>query len=575
MSYYNPRLYLLPLCLLTFSSPAFTQSNHSLTEQPGLTNPVPQPELYDRLLVNASPSLLMSLGLAADHGIRHYGKGVERAEITGFESDFSRSERAILDQEQIAYEVLIADVSSFYRQRAERDSDFYPDAGSGSDAQHRDASEFVIPADFVPGSMAAYYTMQEVYNQLDSMAARYPHLVSNRTVLGPNMTHQGRQQYVVKISDNVHLDESDEPNVLYTALMHAREPGGMMCVIFYMQWLLENYGIDPRATFVINNTQMYFVPVLNPDGYEINRISNPTGGGMWRKNARNNGSSTGVDLNRNWPHEWGYDDVGSSTNPASDVYRGPAPGSEPELMNLIAFANERNFRTALNYHSFGELLIYPWGYDVLITPDHSNFRRAAKAMTEQNFYRFGLAYQTVGYVANGVSDDWFYAEQTTKDKTFAFTPEVGILGFWPPPAQIIPIAQENALANLLIAFYATRYDALADASAEAFAGATWMLKEDQHHGLDTEFSLTGLEWQLWPNPASGPVSIRLSTQNSENPDLENLELRVFDNTGAQRASLRLQNGGTLNLPELPAGVYWVELLSGSGQSLGRQSLMRF
>ncbi|MBI1193742.1 MAG: hypothetical protein GC205_11300 [Bacteroidetes bacterium] len=419
---------------------------------------------YHRVRVQASGAQLSALGIAADHGLR-------KADLW-FEGDFCERELAIIREAGFSHSILQPDMSGYYAARIAADVGFEAGRaeasqqprderfGPGAGACARIPSDFLVPDAFVAGSMGGYYTMQEVYAQMDSMAARYPALVSPRTAFGSQLTHQGRQQFLLKISDNVSADESAEPNVLYTSLIHAREPAGMMSVLFYMNWLLENYGSDDRATYVINNAQLYFVPVVNPDGYEINRISNPGGGGLWRKNARNNGGSTGVDLNRNWPYEWGYDDAGSSPVAASDVYRGPSAGSEPEISNLMELSVERNFRTALNYHSFGDLLIYPWGYDFVFTPDHGTFRRGAKSMVADNFYNYGTPYQTVTYAVNGSSDDWFYGEQTLKDKTFAWTPEVGELGFWPPPSQIVPMAQENALANLLLAFFGTRYAAV-------------------------------------------------------------------------------------------------------------------
>lgn len=409
---------------------------------------------WHRVRVQADPAELASLGIAADHGLRKPGHW--------FEGDLSDAELALLDQQGIAYATLQNDVADFYARRAAAELVSASRWPASAASCLRDPSSFVAPAAFTPGSMAGYLTLDEVYERLDSMAARYPHLVAPRVPFGSQLTHQGRQQFLVKLSDNPLADESEEPKVLYTALMHAREPAGMMSVIFFMEWLLENYGSDPRATFVLERCQLFFVPVINPDGYEFNRSTNPSGGGMWRKNMRNNGSSTGVDLNRNWPYEWGYDNSGSSPTPSSDVYRGPGPGSEPEIMNLMELAHTHAFRTAFNYHSFGNLLLYPFGYDLLVTPDHTLYRQASKRLVRDNFYNFGIAYQTVGYVANGVSDDWFYGEQSTRDKTFAWTPEVGQLGFWPPPTRILPMAQENALANLILALLATQYGEVED-----------------------------------------------------------------------------------------------------------------
>ena len=131
------------------------------------------------------------------------------------------------------------------------------------------------------------------------------------------------------ISDNPETDEG-EPEMRIDAMHHAREPQGMQTTLWFMLFLLENYGSDPLATYLVNEREMYFVPCVNPDGYEYNRINNPNGGGMWRKNRRDNGDGTfGVDLNRNYKAGWTAPCAGS-TNSGSDTYKGPSAGSEPE-----------------------------------------------------------------------------------------------------------------------------------------------------------------------------------------------------------------------------------------------------
>ena len=137
------------------------------------------------------------------------------------------------------------------------------------------------------------------------MYTLYPDLITVRDSIDTFLTHEGRPVQWVKISDNASTSES-EPQVLYTALHHAREPESMTQLIFYMWYLLENYGSDDEVTGLVDAKEMYFVPMLNPDGYVENQTEDPNGGGLWRKNKRNNGDGTyGVDLNRNYGYEWG------------------------------------------------------------------------------------------------------------------------------------------------------------------------------------------------------------------------------------------------------------------------------
>ncbi|NWF91039.1 MAG: immune inhibitor A [Ignavibacteriaceae bacterium] len=310
------------------------------------------------------------------------------------------------------------------------------------------------------GSMGGYLTLEEVNAELDTLKNLFPNLITSKVSLGNSI--ESRPVYMVKISDNPDLDE-EEPEVLYTALHHAREPESMMQMIYFMYYLLENYESDPVVKYLVNNRELYFIPVVNPDGYEYNRITYPSGGGMWRKNRKNNGSSYGVDLNRNYGpiNYWNAANGGSSTNPASDTYRGIAPFSEPETQIVRDFLASRKIKTALNYHTYSNLLIYPYGALSYETPDSLLFREYAIEMTKYNQYAYGTDMQTVGYATRGNSDDYFYDGDITTNsgKIFAMTPEVGSSsdGFWPAQNRIFPLAQENLHPNLYYAWVAGEY----------------------------------------------------------------------------------------------------------------------
>ena len=298
------------------------------------------------------------------------------------------------------------------------------------------------------GSMGGYFTLDEMYNRLDSMYLLYPSIITQKFQIGTSVL--GRPIYGLKISDNPAVDEN-EPEILFTALTHAREPEGMMTVMYFMYYLLENYGTDPEVTYLVNNREFYFIPAINVDGYEYNHSTNPDGGGFWRKNRQ---SPYGVDLNRNYGYEWGYDNIGSSPDQGNETYRGTSGFSEPETQAVRDFCNAHHFSAALNYHSYSNDLIYPWGYIDTPTPDSSIFSEFSMAMTKYNHYVIGTGSGTVGYITNGDSDDWMYGEQTTKDKIIAMTPEVGNDndGFWPDQNRIFPIAQENVYPNLYLAW---------------------------------------------------------------------------------------------------------------------------
>ena len=360
----------------------------------------------------------------------------------------SENDFAILKTSGFSYEVLVEDWYTHYANLPKLN-----DAESNFEIQKIE-QDFGITG-FNYGSMGGFYTLAEVNAELDEMYSQFPNLITQKFSIGT--TIEGRPIYMVKISDNPSVSEN-EPRVLYTALIHAREPESMEQMIFFMFYLLENYGTDPEATYLVNNREMYFIPVINPDGYEYNHSTNPSGGGMWRKNRRNNGGSYGVDLNRNYgPYAyWNSPNGGSSTTPSSDTYRGTAPFSEPETATIRDFIAGKTFRNALNYHTYGNYLIYPYGALDYLTPDSLTFSEFAGDITAFNGYSAGTAMETVGYGVRGVSDDYFYDGDViaTNGNIFAMTPEVGTTGFWPSQSEIIPLAVENLLPNLYYAWVA-------------------------------------------------------------------------------------------------------------------------
>lgn len=339
------------------------------------------------------------------------------------------------------------------------------------------------------GSMGGYYTFDEVMGQLDSMKLLYPALVTTKEAIG--YSNQGREIWGVKISDNAAADE-DEAEALFTSLHHAREPGGMMTVLYTMWWLLENYGTDPEATYLVNNRELWFIPVVNPDGYVYNEQTNPGGGGFWRKNRRTNGDGNfGVDLNRNYGTAtmWNAPNGGSSTSTGSDTYRGTAPFSEPETQAIDLFMRGHDIKTCLNFHTHGRYLIYPWGYLSGESADSLAYREFGFDMVAGNRHTTGTDLQTVSYSTRGNSDDYMYGDDT-KPQTFAFTPELGN-AFWPPSDQILPIAQEN-LAMVLYTAQISGQSAYVAGHTLADGGADGSLTAGEPFTLSTRLRNKGL-----------------------------------------------------------------------------------
>jgi hypothetical protein len=201
-----------------------------------------------------------------------------------------------------------------------------------------------------------YYTVAEIEAAIDAQVAAFPTLarkVDISALPGGVLTHEGRHIYALVVSDNVATEE-DEPAIVLAAQHHARELNSPVMVIGAMQRILSGYATDATLRAIVDGNELWFVPMVNPDG--VNHVW--TVNDLWRKNRRNNGTSYGVDLNRNYPFLWGL--CGASSTPSSDTYKGPAAGSEPEVVimrNLVARLRPEVY---LDFHSYGQQALRMW-----------------------------------------------------------------------------------------------------------------------------------------------------------------------------------------------------------------------
>jgi carboxypeptidase T len=393
---------------------------------------------HKRLKVWSSPGDILQMtqaGIAVDHVIQKPNRFII--------GEFSKEEIEKIDQLGLPYDILVDDLQAYYiAQNAST-----KDLENNTCESQIGGFVFDDPENFELGSMGGFFTYEEFIEHIDYMAETWPNIISAKQPIADFQTHEGRDIYWLRISDNPNADE-EETEVLYTALHHAREPASLSQLIFYMYYLLENYGTDETVTALIDNTEMYFVPMINPDGYIHNQTTNPNGGGMWRKNKRDNNGNlndAGVDLNRNYGYEWGG--LGTSNSFSSEIYRGSEPFSEPETQAIKFLCENHQFKFALNYHTYSNLLLYPFGFDFNeLTEDNDYFEGFTEEMVRYNQYANIISSDL--YAASGVSDDWMYAGDS-KPKILSMTPEVGE-EFWPPESGILELCRENLYMNLLL-----------------------------------------------------------------------------------------------------------------------------
>ena len=421
-------------------------------------------EKYHRaqIFYNSSNELisLSELDVPIDHGIHKRGHFII--------SDFSSSEVNRAREAGFQVEVLIDDSEAHFLNQNTRAPEATRNlicAGS--------IESYVTPTNFELGSMGGYLTYQELLDELDEMVSLYPDLITVKanisTFLTEGLADNSTTPSIgdngikwVKISDNPNVTNEGEPQILYTAIHHAREPSTLSQLVFFMWYLLENYDSNLEVQSLLNNTELYFVPVVNPDGYLYNEKTNPNGGGLWRKN-RNNGD--GVDNNRNYDYHingdsnngsWGG--PGSSANPGSSTYHGTGPFSEIENQAIKWFVEQHDFVIALNNHSFSQLLYYPFGYADVATPDDNIFQGMTSELVSQNGYN---ALRDYPYA--GDSDDFMYGTVGTHSKIFSMTTEIGAQ-FWPPSNEIIGLSHDMMYLNLTAAKMVGNYATIEDDS---------------------------------------------------------------------------------------------------------------
>ncbi len=291
---------------------------------------------------------------------------------------------------------------------------------------------------------ATYHSHAEVITMLSDMEASG---VAQTYNIGASV--EGRDIWAVRISDNPDVDE-DEPSVLFVGCHHAREWISVEVPLYLGKYLTDNYATDPEIASMVDNQQIWIVPVLNPDGYEYSRSTNR----LWRKNRRNNGGGKyGVDLNRNYGYEWGHNS-GSSGDPGSNTYRGPEAFSEPETRALRDLCLAHDFRSMITYHSYGSEVACTWGYTTDPSPDFCRDRHMADVMETliNNIHNAGYTSPEIyGYLTSGDTTDWTYGIFRIPSYTIELRPKSSSEGgFVLPEDQIIPTCEENLPAALYL-----------------------------------------------------------------------------------------------------------------------------
>ena len=286
------------------------------------------------------------------------------------------------------------------------------------------------------GLRASYPTFSQLFSDMTSLASNHSNIASMFSI---GESYEGRNIWCIEISDNPGVDEG-EVGIVIMGCHHAREWPTVVVPYEFASRLTSEYGTDATITDLVNNHRIWIIPCVNPDGYYYSHDQGVT---YWRKNRRPvGGGEYGVDLNRNYDGasngdpagEWGSIGTGSqSHNQSQDTYVGPTPFSELETQAVRDFFNARDVTLSISYHTYSELVLWPWGHDGNSQTDDNALMvsigqgMAARITQQDGFGTYTPQQSSALYPTTGDSDSWIYGYRYYEQgkNTLAFTVEMG------------------------------------------------------------------------------------------------------------------------------------------------------
>lgn len=271
-------------------------------------------------------------------------------------------------------------------------------------------------------SRQGYHDYYQTESYLDSLHILYPNLTKKK-VIGYSV--QGKNLSAFLVSDYPDSDEA-EPEIKFGATIHGDEPVGTENSLKLISYLLDNYGTDDSITWLVDNTEIWFIPIANPDGRQAGT----------RYNAH------GVDLNRNYPV------------PDGSIGEDGTYSWEPETEAMIDFCCDHNFVISTMYHGGSLVVNYVWDYSPMPAPDSGLIQLIALDYTWLNgrmwnnhhgYFYHGTVDGWYWYPVHGSIQDWAYDSTLCIDFTIELDSDK-----WPPANRLPELWDENREAMIYL-----------------------------------------------------------------------------------------------------------------------------
>jgi len=312
--------------------------------------------------------------------------------------------------------------------------------------RQKEGRKVKTPKSFMDFNYEEYHPADEIDEWIDMVAAEVPYV----TKFQIGVTYEGRTMWALKIQKDPTIKK---PTIYLDALIHCREWIGTAATV----WMFAQVFSDPALSYLTDNADWYYIPMINKDGY-VHTWTDLPNNRLWRKtrskgvNLEKSDLCQGVDANRNWPAQtWAGD--GASGNPCDITYYGPGPASESEVRHLTYFIQSMNdtITAVVSVHSYSQLILWPFNYaEGVYPPNKEEHDTLGQAMADAMYTVEGKTYvqgqgAEVIYVCSGVTTDWTPETGIELHFTFELRDE-GEYGFVLPPDQIVPNGQEMLLA---------------------------------------------------------------------------------------------------------------------------------